>query len=97
MTQKEMRLQRKEILNDKLSQRYENITIDGRKCFLLKTGLVCRLDSLGGEHDALVIEYADNIEMARKNVFGEDGDLFYMDKLDEGEMFEAMIKEIEET
>lgn len=94
MTQKEMRLQRKAKLEEKLSQKYDSITLDGLKCFLLKNGMVCRIDSIGGEHDALVIEYADNLDLAKRNIFGEDGDLFYMDELDEEEMYEAMLKEI---
>lgn len=97
MTQKEMRLQRKEILNEKISQKYESMMIDGERCFLISGGMVCRIDSLGGEYDALVVEYADNLELAKKNVFGEDGDLFYMDEMDVEEMFQAMLEEIEAT
>ncbi|MGN0409296.1 MAG: hypothetical protein ACI4E3_02690 [Candidatus Fimousia sp.] len=44
---------------------------------------------------AIVIEYAETIEEAEKNMF-EDGDLFYLDELDENQMFEQMIREIEE-
>ena len=95
MTQKETRLQRKEILNEKLSQVYESIMIGGTQCFLIRDGMVCRIDSIGGEYDALVIEYAENLELAKRNIFGEDGDLLFMDKLDEKEMLEAMMKEIE--
>ena len=95
MTQKEIRLKRKEILNQRLAQRYENITINGTVCFLLNNGIVCRLDSMGGDYNALVIEYADNLDLARKNVFGEDGNLFYMDELGEEDMLIAMLQEIE--
>lgn len=66
MTQKETRLQRKEILNEKLSQVYESIMIGGTQCFLIRDGMVCRIDSIGGEYDALVIEYAENLELAKK-------------------------------
>ena len=97
MTQKETRLQRKEILNEKLSQEYESIMIGGTQCFLIRDGMVCRIDSIGGEYDAFVIEYAENLELAQKNIFGEDGDLFFMDEFDEEEMLEAMKKEIEEA
>ena len=95
MTQKETRLQRKEILNEKLSQVYESIMIGATQCFLIRDGMVCRIDSIGGEYDALVIEYAENLELAKRNIFGEDGDLFFMDEHDEKEMLEAMMKEIE--
>ena len=97
MTQREMRSKRKEILNKRLAQRFETIMINGMTCFLLKSGEVCRLDSLGEERNALVIEYADDLDLAKRNIFGEDGDLFYMDELDEDAMFEAMIREIEDT
>lgn len=96
MTQKENRLKRKEILEQRLANRYENIMINGKVCFLLSNGVVCRLDSMGDTYDALVIEYADDLKLAKKNVFGEDGDLFYMDKFDEDKMYQAMVKEIEE-
>lgn len=96
MTQREMRLKRKEILNERLSQKFERIMINETVCFLLKSGEVCRLDSLGEEFNALVIEYADNLDLAKRNIFGEDGDLFYMDELDEDTMYRAMIREIEE-
>lgn len=95
MTQKEMRSNRIEILNSRLAQRLESIVIDGSICFFASNGAVCRLDSIGNEYNALVIEYADNLEMAKKGIFGEDGDLFYMDEMSEDEMFEAMIGEIE--
>lgn len=93
MTQREMRLA---ILNKMLAEKYEKITIRERDCFQLKDGRICRLDDIGGGYNALVIEYADNLEMARKGVFGEDGDLYCMDEMSESEMFEAMIREIEE-
>lgn len=91
-----MRYSRKEALNSRLARRFENIEIEGESCFLASNGAVFHLDSMGGKYNALVIEYADNLEMAKKGVFGEDGDLFYMDELSEDEMFEAMIKEIED-
>lgn len=95
MTQKEMRLKRIDRLNERLSERYESATINGTKCFLMKDGGICRLDSIGREYNALVIEYADSFELAKKNIFGEDGGLFYLDEMDEDEMFKAMIREIE--
>lgn len=89
-----MRFKRKEILNSRLAQRLESIVIDDNICFFASNGAVCRLDSIGNDYNALVIEYADNIEMAKKGIFGEDGDLFYMDEMSEDEMFEAMLEEI---
>lgn len=45
--------------------------------------------------NAIVIEHAFSETEAKKNVF-EDGDLFYIDELTEEEMFNEMIKEIED-
>lgn len=95
MTLEETRLSRKDSLNQKLVQKYEGVTFNDTQCFLLSNGMVFRIDTIGGNLDALVLEYADSIEMAKKNVFGEDGDLYYMSELDEDAMFNAMIREIE--
>lgn len=97
MTQTEIRSKRMETLNKKLQQIYENVQIEDIPCFIISSGVVCRLDDLGDEYNALVIEYADNLENANKGIFGEDGDLFYMDELSEDEMFNAMVQEIEDT
>ena len=94
MTQKEMRWKRKEILNKRISKIYETVEIDGTICFLVDNNIVCRIDSMGGEYNALVIEYANNIDMAKKGIFGEDGNLFYMDEMSEDEMFNAMVSEM---
>ena len=95
MTQTETRSRRKEILEKRLSEKYESMTMNGTLCFAIKNGMICRIDTLGGQYDALVLEYAENLELAKKNIFGEDGDLYYMDTLDEEEMFKAMLSEIE--
>lgn len=97
MTQVEMRLKRIAILNEKLQQVYESVQIDNNQCFMIDNGKVCKIDDFGGNYNALVIEYAENLEKAKKGLFGEDGDLFYMDELGEVEMFNAMLKEIEDA
>lgn len=76
---------------------YDNIQIENAPCFIIGSGLVCRIDDLGEKYNALVIEYSDNLENAKKGIFGEDGDLFYMEELNEDEMLNAMIQEIEDT
>lgn len=95
MTQKEGRLNRRESLNKRLEQKYDCMMINGILCFILENGCVCRIDSMGGEYNALVLEYAENLDKAKENVFDEDGDLFYMEKMSEDEMLNAMINEIE--
>lgn len=95
MTEKEMRLKRIDDISERLKKKYKSIEINGTIAFLLEDGTVFRLDSIG-KFNAIVIEYADNIESAKKGIFGEDGDLFYMDKLNEKQMFDAMMEEISE-
>lgn len=52
-----------------------------------------RIDEFPGEF-ALVIEYAENKKQAIRGIFGEDGDRFYLDEMDEDEMFAAMCQEV---
>lgn len=94
MTLKEMRLKRIDSLNEKLKNKYQSMKINGTMAFVLNDGQICRLDSIG-DCNAIVIEYAENYEEAQKGLFGEDGDLFYMDEMDEEQMYNTMIKEIE--
>lgn len=94
MTEKEMRLKRIDDINGMLEKKYKSIKINGTTAFLSEKGPVFRVDSIG-DFNAIVVEYSDNIELAKKGIFGEDGDLFYMDEMDEEQMFDAMIEEIE--
>ena len=80
-------------LEKRFAEKFSNFTIGSRSCFGLPDGRVIALDTLGA-YDALVIEYADNYEEARINRF-EDGDLFYLDELDEESMFQIMLQEME--
>ena len=47
--------------------------------------------------NALVIEYAEDIEWAIRGIFGEDGDLFYLDEMDTDTMFQRMLSEVEDA
>lgn len=94
MTSKKMRLKRINNLDIALSKIYKSIKLQNRICYLIGNDAVCRIDDVGDKHNALVIEYADNIEAAKKGIFGEDGDLFFMDELNENEMLDAMVKEM---
>ena len=94
MTEKAMRLKRIDDINERLKKKYKNIEINGTTTYLLEEGTVFRLDSIG-EFNAIVIEYADDIESAKKGIFGEDGELFYMNDMNEEEMYEAIVEEIE--
>lgn len=88
-------LHRRDVLNEMLSRKYTSVMIGTSKWFLIRQGEVCRICCMGGEYNALVLKYADNPECAMKNIVGEDGDLFYLDELNQGQMYEAMVSEIE--
>ena len=81
-------------IKTKLSGQYEQEDINGNICFKNKNGMYFRLFEFPGEN-ALCIEYAENKKDAASNMF-EDGDRYYIDELNEYQMYEAMIKEIEE-
>lgn len=94
MTEKEMRLRRIDDINERLKKKYKHIEITGTLLFISETGIVFRIDSIG-KFNAIVIEYADDIESAKKGIFGEDGELLNMDDMNADEMYEAIIEEIE--
>lgn len=87
-------LRRLEELESKLKNKYKNITINDRNCFLTKDGTIFHLTALI-PFNSIVIEYAGSMEEAAKNLF-EDGDLFDMDEMDLEQMYESMIKEIDD-
>lgn len=88
-------LKRLQGLENRLKSRFEQIEINGRNCFILGNDEIIHLTGLTS-FNAIVIEYAESKDDADKNMF-EDGDLFYLDELDEDAMFEAMIREIEDN
>ena len=96
MTSKEMKSKieaRAAALNARFSELFQTVQV-GPKSFFLGPDGVClfALDYLG-PYGALVIEYAEDYEEARFNYL-EDGDLFYLDEMDEETMFQAMLQEI---
>lgn len=66
-----------------------------KKCFTANENEFFRISRLSWLN-AIVVEHAFSEAEAKKNMF-EDGDLFYMDEFSEDEMFDGMIKEIEES
>ena len=95
MTEKEKKKKRIDDINNMLGEKYKSIEINGTTAFLSSNDQVFRVDSIG-KFNAIVVEYADSIELAKKDIFGEDGELFYMNEMDEKEMYRAIIQEIEE-
>lgn len=91
MTPKEMKSLKNEI-ERRLSEKFEKIEVGGRECYKLKDGRVICV-GLIESWEALVIEYADNDDMAKRNSF-EDGDLFHLADANAEDIFKAMLQEI---
>lgn len=85
--------EKKHRLLQRLTDYYTPLDIHGMDCFKTATGAVFTVDILK-EKKAVVIGYADNLQEAECNRF-EDGDLFYLDEMNEDVMFTAIIQEIE--
>ncbi len=79
-------------LEKKFDSSFPSCYVNGTKCYKNKQSCLFLIDAFNSEN-ALVIEYADNEDEAKLNRF-EDGDLFYLDELDENEMFARMLNEI---
>lgn len=91
MISKEMK-SRIEAAEEMLSERYESVTIGARRCFQLDGGKIIAVGYMGA-YNALVIEYAESADEAKMNRF-EDGDLFFLDEMDEETMLSNMLQEI---
>ena len=77
-----------------LAKQFSEIFVGSRKCFRLEDGKVIAVDYMGA-YNALVLEYAQDLSAAELNQF-EDGDLFYIDELDEKAMLDRMLSEIQQ-
>lgn len=86
-------------LEERFKQRYAvPFTVwDGQRCFQARSNRFFLVSGFTFPDAAqvIVLEYANSLEEAKLPRF-EDGDLYYMDEMDEEEMFQAMIKEIED-
>lgn len=76
-----------EKVENKFSNDYETIYVNGQKCFRSLNGTVFYFIVLNA-FKSLVIEYANNIQEAKNNIF-EDGDQF-----DISQDFDALILDI---
>lgn len=98
MISKEMKKiidERKKSLEELFVKQYEQIEVNHEKCFITSVGMIFMITALPS-FEALVVEYADNLEDAKNNAY-EDGDLFYINELSEFEMYEKMLMEIEQS
>lgn len=80
-------------VNKSLEEKYETITLFGQKSFILPMGLIIRVTFVNLYDGFFVVEYADNMEEAQKNIFW-DGDQFFFDEYNEATLFEAIFSEI---
>ena len=98
MTSQEKKKQIEErcvLLERQFEERYgKPFNVSEKKCFMAGNDEFFMVTGLSWEN-AIVIEHASSKVEAKKNMF-EDGDLFYIGELSDEEMFEAMVKEIEE-
>lgn len=82
-------------LTEVLDNKYKRLYIQGRQFYAKGTGEVFAPDRFPGEC-AIVIEYADSVEEARKHTL-EDGEVFYIkDYNTSDELRKAIIEEIED-
>ena len=92
-------VQRRAKLEERFKQRYAvPFTVwDGQLCFQARNNCFFLVTALEFPETTgvIVLEYADSLEEAKLPRF-EDGDLYYMDEMNEEEMFQAMIREIED-
>lgn len=87
--------ERREALERRFGKKYQQAQeVSGQKCFEAGEDEFFMVTGLGWA-EALVLEHASSEDEMKKNLF-EDGDLFYMDKMNEEQMFNAMIEEISE-
>lgn len=89
------RTRRKQNIERRLWVKYVPMKVNGKSCFCTPTGRIVVVEKMPGEN-ALVLGHADNLTEAELFRY-EDGDRFYLDKMDEDAMFAAMIQEIEDN
>lgn len=96
MISKEMKKkikERREALERRFEKKYEHTQeISGKKCFKVREDEFFMVTAMEWA-EALVLEHAFTEDETKKNMF-EDGDLFYMDEMNEEQMFRAMLEEI---
>ena len=92
--QKNKTIERRKRIESRLSEKFEQLYVNDCLCFRKPDGQIFSLCTFLND-GAIVIEYADNYDEALKTCF-EDGDLFYLEDMDEDTMLENMLLEIEQ-
>ena len=81
-------------LETRLSNEFEELDINGLKCFLLPSGEVVNLVFFNN-CKAVAGQYAQSIEDARKNLF-EDGRRFFIEEMTEEEILCDLLQEMKD-
>ena len=87
-------------IENSLAERYKTVFIvDGARC--LEYGNVffkiSNLTWKDTQEDVILAEYADSKELAKKNLFADDGKMFYTNEMSEEDIVKAIIEEVEES
>ncbi len=85
----------KQIIERELAKENRYEIIKGEMCFKTSTNGYIRLDTIGGDYNCIVIEFAENKKEAMNNRF-EDGDLLCIADLGIKEMTDIIVKQIKE-
>ena len=85
----------KQIIERELVKGNQHEIIKGEMCFKTSTDGYIRLDTIGGDYNCIVIEFAENKKEAMNNRF-EDGDLLCIADLGIKEMTDIVAKQIKE-
>lgn len=84
-------------INEAVTRKYGVVNIGNQICSKNGNGVFFRIYAFQ-DRDAFCVEYAENENGASRGIFGEDGDLFYMDEFETPEEMErAIIAEIDEV
>ena len=100
LTEKKSLIEIRNSIEKRLAERYTALfNVNDKKCFVYGKDCYFIISALtwkkSGE-SVILAEYADSLDEAKKHLFGEDGELFYVDEMTEDEIYEAIVNEIEE-
>ena len=71
--------------------------VDGKKCFNYRNTffIISGLTWSQTKEEVIIAEYAESINEAKKGLFSEDGDVYYIDEMSENDIINAIIREVE--
>lgn len=81
-------------ISECLKEKFNDVWYEDKHWFILPNGEAIRIVGLGGDLKALVIEFADNTEEISR-IRAEDVGFFPLEEYTPEQMFDAIMKEIE--